>query len=99
MPRRLSPVSPGEILFEDFMKPLGISQNRLARDLNVPRARINDVIHGGRGVTADTALRLSRTFGTSPEFWLNLQMHYDLRMALRETWPGIEKRVRVRESV
>jgi antitoxin HigA-1 len=98
MPRKLSPVSPGEILLEEFMKPLGISQNKLARDLDVPPARINDVIHGRRGVTADTALRLSRYFGTSPEFWLNLQMHYDLRMALREAWPGIEKRVRVRES-
>lgn len=99
MPRKLSPVSPGEILLEEFMKPLGISQNRLARDLDVPPARINDVIHGRRGVTADTALRLSRYFGTSPEFWLNLQMHYDLRMALRETWPEIEKRVRTRETV
>jgi addiction module HigA family antidote len=74
-------VHPGEILLEEFLKPLGISQNRLGRDLGVSPRRINEIIHGKRIITADTALRLSRFFGTSAEFWLGLQADYDLDMA------------------
>ncbi len=69
---------PGEILLEEFLKPMGISQNRLSMELRVPVHRINEIIHGRRGITSDTALRLSKFFGTTPEFWLNLQISYDL---------------------
>ena len=78
---KLAPVHPGEILLEEFLKPLDISKNRLGRDLGVFPRRINEIIHGRRGITADTALRLSRYFGTSAEFWLGLQADYDLDMA------------------
>ena len=78
--RSLPPVHPGEILLEEFLKPLGISQYRVARDINVPPRRINEIVHGIRAVTADTALRLSRYFGTSERFWLNLQVRYDLEI-------------------
>ena len=74
----LKPVHPGEILLEDFMKPLNLSQNRLAREIGVPPRRINEIIHGKRAVTADTAMRLSRFFGTSAQVWLNLQAEYEL---------------------
>ena len=74
----LDPVHPGEILWLDFMQPMGISQNRLAREIGVPPRRINEIIHGKRGITADTALRLSLFFGTSAEVWLNLQADYEL---------------------
>jgi antitoxin HigA-1 len=77
----LLPVHPGEILLEEFMKPLGISQNQIARDLKVPPRRINEIVHGKRGITIDTALRLGRHFGTSAEFWINLQTHYELEVA------------------
>jgi len=77
----LPPTHPGEILLEEFMKPLGISQNRLARDLKVPPRRINEIVQGKRSITIDTALRLARHFGTSVEFWINLQMHYELEVA------------------
>jgi antitoxin HigA-1 len=75
---RLPPVHPGEVLLEEFLKPMGISQYRLARDITVPPRRINEVVLRKRGVTADTALRLARYFGTSEQFWLNLQTTYDL---------------------
>jgi antitoxin HigA-1 len=78
MPRRLPPVHPGEILQEEFLKPLGLSQYRVAKSIGVPPRRINEIVHGKRAVTADTALRLARYFGTTPEFWLNLQVHHDL---------------------
>lgn len=82
MPRKvIPPVHPGEILLEEFMKPLGMSQNQLARALKVPPRRINEIVHGKRSITIDTALRLSRHFGTSVEFWINLQMHYELEVA------------------
>lgn len=74
----LAPVHPGEILWLDFMEPLGLSQNKLAREIKVPPRRINEIVHGKRGITADTAMRLSRFFGTSAELWLNLQAHYEL---------------------
>ena len=80
--KKLSPVHPGEILLEEFLKPLRISQNRLGRDLGVPAQRINEIIRGRRAITVDTALRLAKYFGTTPQFWLNLQAHYDLEMAV-----------------
>lgn len=75
---------PGEILLEEFLKPMAISQSRLATELRVPCHRINEIVHGRRGITADTALRLSKFFGTTPDFWMNLQQSYDLTAA-RET--------------
>ena len=79
--KKLDPIPPGEILLEEFMKPLGLSQNRLARDLDVNVARVSEIVRGKRGITADTALRLAKYFGTTPELWLNLQSDYDLRLA------------------
>jgi antitoxin HigA-1 len=79
MPQTHDPIPPGEILLEELMHPLGISQNQLARDLDVPVTRIGDIIHARRGITTDTALRLSIYFGTTPEFWVNLQSQYNLR--------------------
>lgn len=81
---KLAPVHPGEVLLEEFLKPLYISQNKLAMSLRVPSTRINDIIHGKRSVTADTALRLACFFGNSAEFWLNLQQSYDLDKARDE---------------
>jgi addiction module HigA family antidote len=78
MTKRLAPVHPGEILLEDFLRPLGLTQYRLAKSLSVPPRRINEIVLGKRAVTADTALRLARFFGTSDRFWLNLQASYDL---------------------
>ncbi len=78
---RLHPVHPGEVLLEEFLKPMGLSQNRLALDIGVPPRRINEIVLKRRRVTADTALRLARYFGTSPQFWLGLQNDYDLDMA------------------
>lgn len=75
---RIPPVHPGEILLEEFLKPMGISQNRLALDMRVPPRRINEIVHGKRRITADTALRLGRYFRMSSQFWLGLQMDYDL---------------------
>jgi len=76
----LEPIPPGEILYEDFMKPMGVSINGLAREIAVPPNRISDFVNGKRSITADTALRLGKYFGVSPEFWLNLQVDYDLRV-------------------
>ncbi len=78
--KKLPPVHPGEVLLEEFLAPMEISQYRLAKDISVPPRRINEIVHGKRGVTADTALRLSRYFGTSEKFWLNLQTGYDLEV-------------------
>lgn len=78
--KKLDPIHPGEVLFADFLEPLGLSQYRLAHSISVPPRRINEIVHGTRAVTADTALRLSRFFGTSAQFWLNLQAHYDLEV-------------------
>ena len=80
MTTKLAPVHPGEVLLEDFLKPMGISQYRLAKDISVPPRRINEIVHGKRAVTADTGLRLSRFFGTSERFWLNLQTRHDLEV-------------------
>jgi len=90
----LAPIPPGEILLEDFMRPLGVSQNRLARDIDAPVSRIAGIVKGERAITADTALRLARFFGTSAEMWLSLQADYDLRVARRAKGGEIEKRVR-----
>ena len=80
--KKLPPVHPGEILLEEYLIPLGISQNKLGRDLGVPAQRINEIIRGKRAITVDTALRLARYFDTTPQFWLNLQSHYDLQTAV-----------------
>ena len=77
---KLAPIHPGEILLEEFLDPMGISQYRLAKDTSVPPRRINEIVHGKRGITADTGLRLARYFGTSDRFWLNLQTGYDLEV-------------------
>ena len=95
---RLDTIHPGEILLEEFMRPLGITINRLARELDVPPGRISDIVNGKRSVTADTALRLGKYFGVTPEVWLGLQVDYDLRIARRTTWPGIEPRVRTLDA-
>ena len=79
--KKLSPVHPGEILFEEFLKPMKISQNKLGQNLRVSPRRINEIVHGKRSITVDTALRLAAYFGNSPQFWLGLQMDYDLDMA------------------
>lgn len=81
----LNPIHPGEILLEDFLKPMDISINRLAREISVPPGRISTIVNGKRSITADTALRLGLYFGVSPELWLNLQSDYDLRLARRKT--------------
>ncbi len=81
MARKLKPVHPGEILREEFMKPLGLSMNKLALDLRVPVTRIAEIVHQRRGITADTALRLARYFKTAPVFWMNLQVRYQLEVA------------------
>jgi addiction module HigA family antidote len=93
--KRLPPIPPGEILLEEFMRPNAISQNRLARDIDINPARVNDIVHGRSAVTAAIALRLAKYFGTTPELWMNLQASYDLRLARAGDWPRIEPRVRV----
>jgi addiction module HigA family antidote len=95
MPKRLEPIPPGEVLFEEFMRPNGVSQNRLARDIDVNPARINDIVHGRSSITASISLRLAKYFGTTPELWMNLQSRYDLRRARNNDWPKVEARVRV----
>lgn len=97
-PRLLPPVHPGEILCEDLMAPLGLSINRLARDLHVPVNRVSEIVNGRRGITADTALRLARYFGSTPELWLNLQSSYDLQCASRDVAGVIARDVRPRDA-
>ena len=91
---KMPPIHPGEVLSEEFLKPHRISQNQLGRDLGVPPRRINEIVLGKRSITADTALRLSRYFGNSPEFWLGLQMDYDLELAEDQAAGRIEREVR-----
>ncbi len=98
MGRKLVPVSPGEILLEEFLAPMGVSQNGLARAIGVTPRRINEIVLGRRGVTADTALRLGRYFGMEPEFWMNLQANYDLRIARNKLGNTLEKKVRPRAA-
>lgn len=94
MTQLLQPITPGEILLEEFLKPNNISQEQLSRDIDVSKSRISAIVNADRAITADTALRLSAYFGTSAEFWLNLQAEYDLRIARNSTWPEIEPRIR-----
>lgn len=93
--KKMAPVHPGEILIEEFLDPLGISQYRLAKDISVPPRRINEIVQGKRSITADTALRLSRYFGLSERFWLNLQSRYDLEMEKDKLDVRLSKEVRV----
>jgi addiction module HigA family antidote len=93
---KLNPVHPGEVLQEEFLSPLDLSQNRLALSLGVPARRINEIVLGKRGISADTALRLAQYFGNSADFWLGLQMDYDLDMARIDSGGSIEKEVRKR---
>jgi addiction module HigA family antidote len=93
--KRLAPIPPGEILYEDFMLPMNVSINGLARAIDVPPNRISAIINGKRAITADTALRLGKYFGVSPEIWLDLQSDYDLRLVQQTEWPGIEPRILV----
>jgi addiction module HigA family antidote len=94
----LDPIPPGEILLEEFMRPKRISINRLARDIAVPPNRISGIVNGKRAITADTALRLAKYFGTSAEVWLDLQSDYDLRLLRRAAGPQIESQVRVQAA-
>lgn len=90
MPPTMAPVHPGEVLFEEFLVPLGVSQHRVAVAIDVPPRRINEIVHGKRRITADTALRLARYFGTSERFWLNLQSRYDLEAQRDEIGAALE---------
>jgi addiction module HigA family antidote len=90
---KLRPIHPGEVLLEEFLIPMDLSQNRLALDIRVPARRINEIVHGKRRITADTALRLARYFGVSPQFWLGLQMDYDLDVAEDELADRLEKEI------
>ena len=96
--KKLTPLHPGEVLYEEFIKPLALSQNQLARELKVPPRRINEIVLGKRGISADTALRLSRHFGNSPEFWLGLQADYELDVAKDRSEARIAREVRVRNE-
>ena len=98
MDKKLSPVHPGEILLEDFMKPLGLTQYRLARDLRVTPIRINQIVNGKRSISVATALRLARYFGTTAAVWLRLQVRYDLEVAERELGKRINREVKVRSQ-
>jgi antitoxin HigA-1 len=95
-PKLLDPIPPGEILMEEFMRPMGLSMNALARTLAVPANRVSAIVKGTRAISADTALRLGKYFGTSPEMWLDLQSDYELRVARQTTWARVEPRVQTR---
>lgn len=92
------PIHPGEVLLEDFMKPLEITQYALAKAINVPARRINEIVHGNRAITADTALRLGKYFGVNPQSWMDLQSHYDLEMAQRNLGDKLDKEVHPRHA-
>jgi addiction module HigA family antidote len=94
MKKKLQPVHPGEVLLEEFLKPMGISQNRLALNIGVPARRINEIVLGKRGITADTALRLAKFFKASAEFWLGLQSQYDLDVTSEELGERLNQEVR-----
>jgi addiction module HigA family antidote len=95
MANKLPPITPGDILLEEFLLPMGISQNQLAKDLNVPPNRISQIIRGKREITADTALRLGKYFGIEPEFWLNLQVRFNMKLAREKTGKAIDNEVKV----
>ena len=94
MAKKLSPITPGEILREEFLNPMGISQTQLAKDLKVPPNRINQIINGKREITTDTSLRLGKYFGIEPEFWLNLQMRFNMKVVKEKVGKQIEKEVK-----
>jgi len=94
----IEPIHPGEILLEDFLKPLEISQYALAKAISVPARRINEIVQGKRGITADTALRLGRYFGVSPQSWMNLQSHYDLELAEMNIGKRLDEEVHPRAA-
>lgn len=94
MDAKLDPIAPGEILLEEFLTPMGVSQNRLAGDIDVPASRIAGIVRGTRAITADTALRLGEYFGTTPEMWLALQAEYEVRVARATYWPEAKARTR-----
>jgi addiction module HigA family antidote len=96
--KHIAPVHPGEILLEEFLRPMRISQYRLAKDITVPARRVNEIVHGKRAISADTALRLSRYFGTSDRFWLNLQTRYDLEVQRERLKDRLEREVAVLRS-
>lgn len=96
--KQLANITPGEILEEDFLKPMNLSQYRLAKDTSVPARRINEIIKGQRAITADTALRLGRYFKMSPQFWLNLQSHYDLEVEEQRLGRRLEREVKVMQA-
>jgi addiction module HigA family antidote len=98
MPKKLTPIPPGEILLEEFMKPMNISINALARDIHVPPNRVSEIVNAKRGITADTALRLGLYFNVSPELWMGLQSDYDLRVAQRDVLPSIRRNIRRRAA-
>ncbi|MCK6620667.1 MAG: HigA family addiction module antidote protein [Calditrichaceae bacterium] len=93
--QKIPPVHPGEILLEEFLIPMGITQYRLAKDIHVPARRINEIIHGKRAITANTALRLGKFFNMSPQFWINLQSHYDLEVEIDHIADELEREVKV----
>ncbi|MFM7045359.1 MAG: HigA family addiction module antitoxin [Ilumatobacteraceae bacterium] len=90
MPTTMTPIHPGEVLLADFLEPLGVTQHRLAVSIGVPPRRINEIVHGKRGISADTSLRLARYFGTSDRFWLNLQSRYDLEIERDQIGPALD---------
>lgn len=94
MAKNLPPITPGDILLEEFLKPMSISQTKLARDINVPPNRINQIINAKREITADTALRLGRYFGIEPEFWLNLQIRFNMKIVREKAGKQIEREVK-----
>lgn len=99
MSKMLEEIHPGEILLEEFMKPMNITARQLASDIDVPPSRISEIVNAQRPVTADTALRLGLFFSMDPRFWLNLQAEYDIRVAVRELKPAIESRIRVHQPL
>ena len=99
MPKKLQPTHPGEVLMEEFLIPLSISQYRLAKDIDVAPRRINEIIHGSRAISADTALRLGKYFNTSPQFWLNLQSHYELAIESEELTSVLKNNVKTFQFV
>lgn len=95
---KMRPIHPGEVLREEFLEPLGLTAHALAQALRVPAPRVNDIVRERRGVSPDTALRLARHFGTTPQFWLNLQASFDLKIAMREAGAKIEREVEPRAA-
>jgi len=96
--KKMKPIHPGEVLLEEFLNPMEISQYRLAKDISVPARRINEIVHGKRSITADTALRLGRYFGVSAQFWMNLQAHFDLEEQMDRIGDRLEREVHTHAS-